>query len=549
MLAALGARRSAIKDEHPEEAPAPDAVTPAPPAKKGPPAKAARPATPPPPAKAARATAPPPPAQAAPPTADDTDDEYTLMAAGMVATGAATTACAAPPTTQPKPASAASAVGAQPDAAPPAEVTQSTAAPTADVSQPDVTPPVEATPTTTAPPAEVAQPKTDACQTPPPPPPPVEPARASALSGKRVRFDDNAECAAKKIKGDPEPACYFGPCVVPPNPLEDTSDDEPPEDDGDKAVAAKAATALQEAGMPARSERDDKRLWQMRYLRATRSRAGMPPSLVKDLEAGEDLFEVYRKNDGDWAKVCMQRELEQETMTREQDGDEEYTKAELLLKFNQNMEIVDAMIKHALETKQWREHPSAPGVEAARLYNIALGKKKLNSSTSTDRKRLQMDTELDGAGLGAALASMSKGLPAAQPTKPKPNMNHKKEVSEAHKMIAVLKRVDAKMSTCIRDALTQLQALEGITYAYGEEQLKKHRATMQTEQAGLQTMIARGDKVEIGDMLNMQTKMDELLKLYNTDVQRVKRVMAADKEPKSGQPKAKAKKAENKVAK
>jgi hypothetical protein len=50
-------------------------------------------------------------------------------------------------------------------------------------------------------------------------------------------------------------------------------------------------------------------------------------------------------------------------------------------------------------------------------------------------------------------------------------------------------------------------------------------------------------------MLNMQTKMDELLKLYNTDVQRVKRVMAADKEPKSGQPKAKAKKAANKVAK
>jgi len=258
----------------------------------------------------------------------------------------------------------------------------------------------------------------------------------------------------------------------------------------------------------------------------------MPDTIAQELDKGIDLFELYRKNNGDWAQVVLSRETEQVASNREEDGDNEFTKDELLIKFNQNTTLVEAMIKHAIETKNVRDHPSAPGVEAARLYTIVSGKKRTKVGETTDRKRLAIHAELEsGKAMGVALDGLSKALPAAAP-KPKPTPP-KKEVSEEVKVVANLKRLDGKLTANIREALTQLNNLKGITYAYGEDALKKHRVHMQTHQLKLQDVIAKGVSAGSIELVKMQTDTEAVIANYTADVARAKRVTQAETKPKA----------------
>ena len=197
------------------------------------------------------------------------------------------------------------------------------------------------------------------------------------------------------------------------------------------------------------------------------------------------------------------------------------------------------MIKHAMETKNVRDHPSAPGVEAARLYTIVSGKKRTKLGETTDRKRLDIKADVDSGKIaGVALDALGKAMhvaPAAVKPKPPPS---KKEISEDAKLMASLKHLDGKITANIREALTQLNALKGIDYAHGEDALKAHRARMQTHQAQLQDVIAKGTAATSAELVKMQTDTEDVISKYNADLARAKRVTQAESKPKA---KAKAK--------
>ena len=305
------------------------------------------------------------------------------------------------------------------------------------------------------------------------------------------------------------------------------------------AAALKASEeegrALKASEAQSRSDRDEKRRWQMKYIRNVESRRGMPADIAVQLAKGENLFEIYRKNKGNWSAVLLEQTIIKEQSSHEQEGDKEYTEAQLMQVFH-DADVVAAMVARAKTAGLVRDHPSAPGCDKARLYTIDLGKERTKSQSSTDRTTMSASAELpEGTDFKDLLTDMTARLNGAFAARPKPNRpNPPKELTEEQKAMTELKKLDGKINGSLREISVLIN------------KIKQFKEDLMVQQEQLRGLISKRD-AGVAEMKEMDAAVNSLLDAFKLDMRRVKRVAEED-EDKGKKDTKKAKGAKGKAA-
>ena len=264
----------------------------------------------------------------------------------------------------------------------------------------------------------------------------------------------------------------------------------------------------------------------MRYARAkVNKKEKLPPEIVEALAAGENLFDMYEKCEGDWSKVVIQRKLTRTKTMANLRGSAMMTKQDLFQKYG-NWGVVNRIIERKTKMNQFVDNVDLPGDEDARLYDCFDFAKKQTTDEAKDETEVSVEAN---AMAGEAVANLARSLAAGfddvPADKPKPKAKPKKEMTKAEKVFGEVRRMASKLTSLMEECMTwQGKAVEH-QWAYGEQKLQVHHANMGVVLKELHQVKAGGktdDNIE-----HMQTALDKvkpLLDAYATDLTQVKRL-------------------------
>jgi hypothetical protein len=295
------------------------------------------------------------------------------------------------------------------------------------------------------------------------------------------------------------------------------------------AEEATAATAesLQVAARTAYlAARQQRRIWQMRYARARDNKKGsMPPEIAEAIAAGENVFELFEKAEGDWAKVVVLRRLSKSRVLANKRGTSMMTKQDLFNKYG-DWDVVGRIIERKTKLNQYVENEDLPGDLEARLYDCFDFAKK--EATDETQERLDMTMEANAAA-GDGVANLAKfvgGDLKNGENKPKAK-KPKKELTPAEQLFGEVKRTATKLSSLVEECKEWQKKASEDQWLYGEERLRTHGGTMQTLLEELHQLKVAG--TSDGNMESMRTALDRVKALvseYTTVVNKLKRLSA-----------------------
>jgi hypothetical protein len=231
----------------------------------------------------------------------------------------------------------------------------------------------------------------------------------------------------------------------------------------------------------------------MRFARAKDNKKDkLPPEIVEALAAGENLFDMYEKFEGDWSKVVIQRKLTRTKTMANKRGTAMMTKQDLFQKYG-NLYVVSRIIERKTKMNQFVDNEDLPGDEDARLYDCFDFAKKQTNDEAKDETEVSMEAD---AMAGEAVANLARSLAAGFHDVPadrsKPTAKPKKEMTKAEKVFGEVRRMASKLTLLMEECMTwQGKAVEH-QWAYGEHKLQVHHANMGVLLKELQRVKAGG---------------------------------------------------------
>ena len=82
------------------------------------------------------------------------------------------------------------------------------------------------------------------------------------------------------------------------------------------------------------------------------------------------MFRTWIAKGGDWLETGYTHNLVSRNTDSTNSANKLYTRDELLVKFHNNISLVDELVNSKVERKEFIDHPDLPGVEEARLYFV-----------------------------------------------------------------------------------------------------------------------------------------------------------------------------------
>ncbi len=139
-------------------------------------------------------------------------------------------------------------------------------------------------------------------------------------------------------------------------------------------------------------EQDKRKLYRaarMRYLQGTRN----PTCFKIPEQQGKDLFKLWAESGEDWGKVAVSCKHLSSSREKVWQNKDMKTRGQLLAFYNDDSDVVDAIIKEKTEKKQYMDNPDCPGNLNARLYKVWSG----TGSSHKDARQQDREMQLTGS--------------------------------------------------------------------------------------------------------------------------------------------------------
>jgi hypothetical protein len=278
--------------------------------------------------------------------------------------------------------------------------------------------------------------------------------------------------------------------------------------------------------------------WRMKYVRSRENKNKLnpvPPTIMAALAAGEDLFDIFVKCNGIWENVKIHKELVMRHRRGSRDCDAKMNKDQLLQHYCGNTELVDAIIKEKTSSGEWEPHPDAPHCEAGRLYKVWHSSVASKEAEAEDTTSASISTSLKGQ-LGVDALSALRGaedkLFEKREKKPAPKPKPKRELTDAEKKMAQVKRQDGKLRATMRECASLLSKSEQDEWKFGVEKLKSHEKQFKSiEQEFQKTLLLDVTDANMASMDAVLQQFEKAEAEYSSMARRVRASLASKDKP------------------